>query len=70
MPNRDHEKQLRQILAIADATFLKNGRSIPANQAIAGAQEWWASLNKTNQDKNTRIAQQRAPQTPNQAVEK
>ena len=70
MPNVDHEKQLRQILAVADATFLKNGRSIPASQAISGAKEWWASLNKTNKDKNARIAKMRAPQTPTQAVEK
>ncbi len=64
MPNVNHSERLKQLMAIADVKFLKNGRSIPANQAIAGAKEWWASLDKTNQDQNARIAKQRAPQAP------
>ena len=64
MPNVNHAERLKQIMAVADAKFLKNGQSIPANQAIAGAKEWWASLAKTNQDRNARIAKQRAPQAP------
>ena len=42
--------------------FMKKGQNIPASQAIAGAKEWWASLDKTNQDQNAQIAKQRAPQ--------
>ncbi len=70
MPNMDHEGRLKQLMAIADVKFMKNGQNIPANQAIAGAKEWWASLDKTNQDRNARIAKQRAPQAPTQDVEK
>ena len=61
MPNIDHEGRLKQLMAIADVKFMKNGQSIPARQAIEGAKEWWASLDKTNQDKNAKIAKQRAP---------
>ena len=66
MPNMNHKARLKQLMAIADVKFLKNGQSIPARQAIAGAQEWWDSLDKTNQDQNARIAKQRAPQTATQ----
>ena len=62
MPNMDHEGRLKQLMAIADVKFMKNGQNIPANRAIAGAKEWWASLDKTNQNRNARIAKQRAPQ--------
>jgi len=64
MPNINHAERLKQLMAIADTKFLKNGRSIPASQAIAGAKQWWDSLDKTNQDQNARIAKQRAPQAP------
>ena len=70
MPNMDHEGRLKQLMAIADVKFMKNGQNIPANRAIAGAKEWWASLDKTNQNRNARIAKQRAPQAPTQDVEK
>ena len=66
MPNMDHEGRLKQLMAIADVKFMKNGQNIPASQAIAGAKEWWASLDKTNQDQNARIAKQRAPQAARQ----
>ena len=61
MPNMDHEGRLKQLMAVADVKFMKNGQSIPASQAIKGAKEWWASLDKTNQDRNAKIAKQRAP---------
>lgn len=65
VPGIDYKKVTQRLITIADVSFRDaNGKDIPASQAISGAQEWWDSLNKTNQDKNARIAKMRAPQKP------
>lgn len=63
VPGTDFEKNTRMLMAVADISFRDaSGKSIPARQAIAGAQEWWASLNNFNKDRNARINAKRAPQ--------
>jgi len=64
VPGTDYKKVTQRLMQIADISFRdSSGKGIPARQAIEGAKEWWASLNKTNKDKNDKIAKQRAPQT-------
>jgi len=65
VPGVDYKKVTQRLMQVADVSFRDaSGKSIPANQAIAGAKEWWASLNKTNQRRNADIAKMRAPQKP------
>ena len=65
VPGTDYEKVTQRLMQIADVSFRDaSGKSIPARQAMAGAKEWWASLNRTNKDKNAQIAKMRAPQKP------
>jgi len=64
VPGTDYKKVTQRLMSVADVSFRDaSGKSIPARQAIAGAQSWWDSLNKTNKNRNAKIAKQRAPQT-------
>ena len=65
VPGVDYKKVTQRLMQVADVSFRDaSGKGIPARQAIAGAKEWWASLNKTNQRRNADIAKMRAPQNP------
>ena len=65
VPGVDYKKVTQRLMSVADVSFRDaSGKGIPASQAIAGAKEWWASLNKTNQKRNADIAKMRAPQKP------